>query len=70
MEQVSVATPLLVSGAIVLAVLIFVFLTFRGAWQVASPNEALIISGMGGGNKSPSAESASLSSRSMHVNVS
>ena len=49
MDQVSAATPLLVWGVLVLVVIIFMFVTFRGAWQVASPNEALIISGMGGG---------------------
>ena len=49
MNETALATPLLIWGGIVLFVFITVVLAFRNAWQVASPNEALIISGMGGG---------------------
>jgi uncharacterized membrane protein YqiK len=57
-------TLLVVSGVTVLVVLVLLILLFRAAWRIAEPDEALIISGPGGG-KSPE----SVAGESMHFKI-
>jgi uncharacterized membrane protein YqiK len=59
-----VQTLLLVAGVVALVVVVFLVMLFRAAWRIAEPDEALIISGPGGG-KSPEG----VAGESMHFKI-